>query len=86
MAPKQKVAFTWETPDGDTISLPSLNAITAGMIRKYRKLPEMDFMFSILEDVVPEAELAKVDNLGVSDVERMFVAWQESEGASVPQS
>lgn len=81
-----KVAFTWETPDGDTINLPSLNAITAGMIRKHRKLDDMDFMFTILEEVVPAEELAKVDNLGVNDVERMFSEWQKSDGATVPQS
>lgn len=78
--------FTWTSDSGTEITLSPMSSITAGMLRKYRKLDEMDFMFSILEDVIAPDELAKVDELPLPEVERMFRAWQANEGATVPQS
>lgn len=78
--------FTWQSPAGVTVTLPSLNTIPAGALRKYRKLDELDFMFSILEDVLDEGALADLDALGIGDIQRLFADWQAAEGASFPQS
>lgn len=78
--------FMYNAENGTEIDLPPMSAITAGMLRKYRKLDEMDFMFSILEDVVDPDELAKIDDLPLVEVETLFRAWQKHEGVTVPQS
>lgn len=78
--------FTWTSPAGVEVTLPPMSSITAGMLRKYRKLDEMDFMFSILEDVIAPAELEKVDTLSLDDTRAMFQAWNDGEGVTVPQS
>ena len=79
-------SFTWEAPSGVEIALPSIQSLTAGMIRKHRNEAPLDFMFSILEALLDEDELAKVDDLTLPDTEALFTAWQASEGVSVPQS
>lgn len=78
--------FTWTSPGGTEITLPPMSSITAGMLRKYRKLDELDFMFSILEDVIEPAELAKVDALSLEETRVLFQSWNDDEGASLPQS
>ena len=78
--------FTYRTEAGEKVTLPSLSAIPSGLLRKYRKLPEVDFMFSVLEDAMDEEELAKLDAVSISEVERLFEAWQADEGATFPES
>lgn len=78
--------FTYTADDGTTINLPSLNTIKAGTFRKHRKLGEVDFVFTVLEEVVSPDELAKVDNLGFGEIEKMFGDWQKSAGANAGES
>ena len=79
--------FVWTSPDGAKIKLPSMSTLRGGTVRKYRKLPEVDFMFSILEDMADPAELDKIDELSTTDLNALFTAWQADEdGATFPQS
>ena len=79
--------FVWASSDSVKISLPSMSSLKAGTVRKYRKLPEVDFMFSILEDMADPDELDKIDELSTTDLNALFSAWQADEdGASFPQS
>jgi len=79
--------FVWTSPAGESITLPSMSSLKAGTVRKYRKLPEVDFMFSILEDMADPAELDKIDELSTTDLNALFTAWQADEdGATFPQS
>jgi hypothetical protein len=77
--------FHWTSPAGVEIVLPHVDKIKGGAIRKYRKLPEIDMMFSILEDMLDEPTLAKIDDLDQKDLNDLFVAWQKA-GASVGES
>jgi hypothetical protein len=65
--------------------LPHIDKIKGGMIRKYRKLPEVDMMFSILEDICDDETLAKIDDLEQGDLNDLFLAWQKA-GANVGES
>lgn len=78
--------FTYTTVSGDTIDIPSMNRISAGTLRKHRKESEMDFMFSILESVMDPAELTKLDELQLPEVEALFAAWQKESGATPGES
>ena len=78
--------FVWTADDGTQITLPSLNTIKAGLFRKHRKLEEVDFVFTVLEEIMPPDELAKVDDLGFGEIESLFTDWQKSAGANVPES
>lgn len=80
--------FVYETEAGETITLPSINSLTGGMIRKHRRRDEVDFMFSLIEEIADEENLEKVDALSFREMNRLFTAWQEDgeDGATVPQS
>lgn len=78
--------FTWTSPDGKQVTLPSLNSVPGGVLRKHRKLDELDFLFSVLEDVATDEQIAAVDEVGLGDLNEMFAAWQKNATVSVPQS
>jgi len=68
--------FHYTTPTGE-IALPRVTQIPSGLIRKYRKLEEMDMLFSILEDLVDEETLSKIDSLEQGQLEDFVTKWQE---------
>lgn len=78
--------FHWTAPDGTNITLPRLESLQAGQLRKYRKLEETDQLFSILEDELSKSELAKVDALTVVELNQMYAAWKEAAAVTIPQS
>ena len=78
--------FTWTSPSGGEVTLPPLNSVPGGVLRRHRKLDELDFLFSVLEDVATDEQIAQVDALGLSDLNAMFEAWQKNAKVSVPQS
>lgn len=78
--------FTWTSPSGKQVTLPSLNTIPAGVLRRHRKLDEVDFVFTILEDVLDEDGLAQLDSLGFGEINGLFEAWQKNAGATVGES
>lgn len=77
--------FHWTAPSGAEIVLPHMNKIKGGLLRKYRKLDPVDFMFSVLEDIADEETLAQVDDLENDDMNAMFEAWQKA-GADLGKS
>lgn len=78
--------FTWTAPDGTEITMPSIDALKGGTLRKYRKLDPVDMLFSILEDVGDEEMLAQIDDLERGDLNALFTAWQKAEGATLGES
>ena len=72
--------FHWTSPAGVEIVLPHANRIKGGVLRKYRKLEPVDFMFSILEDIGDDATIAKLDDLEIRDLEVLFNEWQQAAG------
>ena len=77
--------FHWTAPTGAEIVLPHMNKIKGGLLRRFRKLDPVDFMFSILEEVSDKDTLAKVDELEMADMNSLFEAWQEA-GANLGKS
>lgn len=74
--------FKWTAPEGDTIELPSLRRLKAGTIRKYRKLGGDDYMFTLLEELLDEKTLARIDDLDASDFNEMCEKWSAELGES----
>ncbi len=77
--------FRWTAPDDSEIVLPRMNKIKGGMIRRYRKLSDVDMMFSIVEELVDAETLAQIDDLDQGAMNDLFAAWQK-DGATVGES
>lgn len=76
--------FHWKTPSGGEIVVPHVSKIKGGLLRKYRKLDEMDMVFSIIEDVADADTLALIDDLDQGELEKFISDWQA--GVSVGES
>ena len=80
--------FHWTSPDGVEITLPRLDQIKAGVLRRNRTKDPVDMLFSILEDVGDDETLAKVDDLSMPALNALMEKWQaevslgESSGSS----
>lgn len=80
--------FHWTSPAGVEITLPHMNQIKAGILRRHRKEEPTDFIFSVLEEISDDATLAKVDDLESKDLNALVEKWQaevtpgESSGSS----
>ena len=72
--------FTWTSPAGVEISLPPLKTLKAGILRKHRTKDDIDFMFSVLEDLMDEDNLSRVDDLDMGEANDLFAAWQKDAG------
>lgn len=77
--------FHWTSPGGVEITLPYMDKLPGGVIRKNRKLDPMDLMYTLVEAVADEATLEKLDSLPLGDQNKFFEAWQEAT-ASVGES
>lgn len=77
--------FHWTSPSGVEIVLPHMDKIKASVIRRHRKSDPVDFVFSVLEEVSDQENLARADELDMSEINELFEAWQKA-GASVGES
>lgn len=84
---KPKV-FTWETEDGDTVTIP-----LRIKLKLIRAMSDVDLdakgMFVFLEALIPD-QAAVLDEMDVNDFQAMFKAWQnaynEAAGATLGES
>lgn len=80
--------FHWTSPGGAEITLPHMNKIPAGILRRHRKESEIDFMFSLLEELSDSDTLEKLDSLAFDELNDLSEKWQagskvgESSGSS----
>ena len=80
--------FHWTAPDGTEITLPRMDKIKTGIVRRHRKEEPVDFIFSVLEETADEKTLAQVDDLDTSALNVLVEKWQagvslgESQGSS----
>lgn len=70
--------FHWTSLNGVEIVLPHVKQIKSGLLRKYRKLNEVDMMFSILEEVIDEDMLERLDDLEQGELDDLFGKWQKA--------
>lgn len=68
--------FRWTSSEGVEIVLPHMDKIKAGIIRRHRKEEPVDFIFSVLEEVGDEENIAKVDDLETPDLNALIEKWQ----------
>lgn len=75
--------FHYPTADGEIV-ISHISKIKTGVLRKYRKLEEMDMVFSIIEEIADEDTLSRLDELDQGQLEDFVTKWQA--GASVGES
>jgi hypothetical protein len=73
--------FTFTDAAGTVHTLPGQDAITAGLLRRYRKLPDLDMSFSILEEIADPDALTALDAMDIPTFNRTLTEWQEHLGA-----
>jgi len=78
--------FYWTASDGTEIRVPKLDTLDGGIVRRTRKLEPLDQMFTIVEELLSEDELAALDALPLAENNRLFRDWQKDAGATIPQS
>lgn len=78
--------YTYEAKDGTKITLPAMGDIPAGVLRKNRKLDEVDFVFTLVEETADAAALEALDRLPTSELEDLFAGWQKDAGSTVGES
>lgn len=83
-----KNKFEWTSESGVTITLPPVSSLKSGLIRRHRRRPEIDFVYSVLEDALDDEALAQTDELGPDELNALFEAWMGSAtpGESGPSS
>lgn len=72
--------------DGKTFTLPKLENIPAGLMRRVRKLPEVDGAFTIIEEVADETALEVIDSMTLVEFMRFQEAWEKGSGSSLGES
>ena len=61
--------------NGKSVELPDFGNIPTGIIRKARNVSEQDQTWFILEEMLPEKDLALVDALPLSEFAKHMKAW-----------
>lgn len=74
------------THDGKKITLPLLNKLKFGVIRKLRKLEDTEQMFSMIELVADEKTLAVIDDMDQDEIGKFMEAWNEASGIELGES
>ena len=73
--------FTYALTDGHVLELPKFEDIEVGVIRKIRKLGQVDQIFTLIEHYLNEGELERFDQMQRAELEKFAQAWQK--GSSV---
>lgn len=68
------------TRDGVTYTLPPSSAIKAGMLRRLRKLDDLDMAFSLIEEIADPAALAALDDASIDEFNEILAGWQRHIG------
>ncbi|MFE3051604.1 hypothetical protein [Nocardia sp. NPDC059239] len=94
MAPRKNTTKTVEkvrddfvyTVDDREIRLPSLANLKPGIVRKVRRLGEVDAMFTMMEMTLDEDALALVDDMESEVFEDMCDKWRKHSGIDLGES
>lgn len=84
--PEDNDLFRYELEDGTEIVLPKFNSVKPGVIRKIRKLSDVDQFFTVLEELADEETLAVVDNLTQEVFQDVQLAWFKHAGITLGES
>lgn len=78
--------FHYQLPDGHELVLPKFENVPMGHIRKTRKLPPTDQVFTLLELLVPEEDLEHLDSLDRTGFQDFMNAWREKSDIDLGES
>ncbi|CAM3953473.1 hypothetical protein NONI108955_01245 [Nocardia ninae] len=78
--------FTHTTAGGKTISLPRMENIPFGIIRKLRKENDTEQFFALIEGVAAAKDLAVIDAMTQAQVRELMNAWQKDSGIELGES
>ena len=62
--------FEWKSDSGRIVRLP--RTVKSGLLRKYRKLPELELQYVLLEAVCDEDQLTAIDDLDADEFTAMM--------------
>lgn len=79
--------YTFEF-DGETYALPPYKRIKSGLIRKVRRMSDIDATYTILEEICRpgsgyEASLEALDEMESADFDRVMTGWLKHSGVSL---
>lgn len=83
--PAAEDVFTFEH-DGRMYTLPKFGSWSAGLMRRIRKLSDMDATFTILEEVADTKTLAAIDSMSLDDFNALQKAWADHAGVTLGES
>lgn len=75
--------FVYTMADGTELTLPAFNSVKPGLIRKIRKLSDVDQFFTVLEAVADEDTIAKIDDMDHDVFEDFQKEWFRHAGVDV---
>lgn len=78
--------FHHTLPDGHELELPRFENVPVGIIRKTRRLAEVDQVFTILEDLIKPEDLEHVDKLDRAEFNVFVKAWRAGSTVSLGES
>ncbi|MFE3100280.1 hypothetical protein [Nocardia tengchongensis] len=94
-SPKAPIAITTPTKvkddfhyqvDGIDIELPSLTYLKPGLVRRIRRLGDVDAMYTLMELTVSPEALAALDDMDPDAYHEMLEAWRAHSGISLGES
>ncbi|WP_378736063.1 hypothetical protein [Nocardia brasiliensis] len=78
--------FTYTSTGGKAISLPKMENIPFGIIRKLRKENDTEQFFALIEGVAGAKDLAVIDAMTQAEVRELMSAWQKDSGIELGES
>ncbi|QLY30834.1 hypothetical protein [Nocardia huaxiensis] len=82
---KVKEDFVYQV-NGVEIQLPSLTYLKPGLVRRIRRLGDVDAMYTLLEMAVTPEALAALDDMDPDAYHEMLEAWRAHSGISLGES
>lgn len=82
---KVKDDFIYQV-DGIEIQLPSLSYLKPGLVRRIRRLGDVDAMYTLLEMALKPEALAALDDMDPDAYHEMLEAWRAHSGISLGES
>ncbi|MEU2256171.1 hypothetical protein ABZ540_23665 [Nocardia xishanensis] len=68
------------------VRLPSLSYLKPGLIRRIRRLGDVDAMYTLLELTLPAEALAAIDDMDPDEYHALLDAWRTHSGVNLGES
>lgn len=78
--------FHHTLPDGYELELPQFENIDVGIIRKIRKLGQIDQIFTLIEHYLTEEDLEHFDKMQRNELEAFAKAWRDGSAVGPGES